>query len=203
MPAPLTLLLIAAGLGLVPAYLHAYTIAGSSEIPNVLLGDKIVVNSAADRLKLPYSNVTLFGTAAPKRVDFVYLRLPNNPHLRLGFFKRILGLPGETIEMRDNRVIVNGQALPVESLPKTKFSWLPDPGPPEQVFESEDGHWIMFAPGKGSYRDHPRIRLPAGQYFLLGDNRDDSYDSREFGPISEDLFLGKVIAVLPTGARRK
>jgi len=81
---------------------------------------------------------------------------------------------------------------------------MPDPGPAEQrVLESEDGHWILFTPGKGRQRDHPPVRLLPGQYFLLGGNRDHSYDSREFGPIPEDLFVGKAIAVLPTGDRRK
>jgi type IV secretory pathway protease TraF len=61
----------------------------------------------------------------------------------------------------------------------------------------------MFTPGKGGQRDRPPVMLSHGQYFLPGDNRDDSYDSREFGPVSEDLFFGKAIAVLPAGARRR
>jgi signal peptidase I len=69
-------LLVLAGLSLVPAYLHAYTLIGPTDIPTVLLGDKIIVNSAAYNLKLPYSKVTLFRSGLPKRGDFVLLRVP-------------------------------------------------------------------------------------------------------------------------------
>jgi signal peptidase I len=69
--------------------------------------------------------------------------------------------------------------------------------------QSEDGHWITFTPGKGKHRNHPPIRLAEGEYFVLGDNRDDSEDSREFGPVTEDLLLGKAIATFASGQRRR
>jgi signal peptidase I len=71
------------------------------------------------------------------------------------------------------------------------------------VVQSEDGHWITFTPDKSAHRNHPPIQLSDGQYFVLGDNRDDSEDSREFGPVSEDLLLGKVIATFATGDRTR
>jgi len=77
----------------IPAYLHAYALAGPSDIPAVLLGDKVVVNTAAYQLRLPYSHVTLFRTSLPKRGDFVLLRLNDHPRLKSAFFKRIIGLP--------------------------------------------------------------------------------------------------------------
>lgn len=195
-------LLVLAGLGLLPAYLHAYAIRGASAIPTVLLGDTIVVNSAAYSLKLPYSSTKVLRTGSPKRGEYVFLHLPSKPQLK-GFFKRIVGLPGETIELRENQVLIDGRALSVTALNPADFAWVPGAHPIGSVVESEDGHWITFTPGKGLYRNHPPIRLTEGQYFLLGDNRDDSDDSREFGPVSENLFLGKVIAKLPTGARAR
>jgi signal peptidase I len=90
-------LLVLGGLSLVPAYLHAYTLIGPSDIPTVLLGDKIIVNCAAYGVNLPYSNVRLFRSGSPKRGDFVLLHILNDPHLKFGFFKRVMGLPGETI----------------------------------------------------------------------------------------------------------
>jgi signal peptidase I len=192
-----------AGLSLAPAYLHAYKLVGISDIPTVLLGDKVIVNSAAYHLKLPYSNVTLFRTGLPKRGDFVLLHILKDARLRTGFFKRIMGLPGEIIEIRENRVIVNGRTIPVRALNAADFGWVPQAHPIGSVVQSEDGHWITFTPGKSEHRNHRPTRLSDGQYFVLGDNRDDSEDSREFGPVSEDLLLGKVIATFATGERTR
>jgi len=196
-------LLVLAGLSLVPSYLRAYVLSGPSDIPTVLLGDKVIVNRAAYRLKLPYSTVTLFRTGSPKRGDFVLVQVPNDPRLRSPVIKRIMGLPGETIEIRENRVIVNGRAIPVRDLNPAGFAWVPKAHPIGSVVESEDGHWITFTPGRSEHRNHPPVRLSDGQYFVLGDNRDDSEDSREFGPVSEELLLGKVIATFATGERTR
>ena len=129
------------------------------------------------------------------------MRLRNHPRLKAGFFKRIIGLPGEIIELRENRVIVNGHALPVRALNPADFAWVPKAHPLGSLVEDEDGHWITFTPEKSGHRNHPAVRLSDRQYFVLGDNRDDSEDSREFGPVPEDLLLGKVIATFATGDR--
>jgi len=190
-------------LTLIPSYLWAYKLAGTSDIPTVLLGDQVIVNKAAYRVNLPYTNVALFRAGLPKRGDFVLLRLRNHPPLKSAFFKRILGLPGETIEIRENRVIVNGRALPARSLNPADFAWVPKAHPIGSVVQDEDGHWITFTPGKDEHRNCPPIRLSDRQYFVLGDNRDGSLDSREFGPISEESLLGKVIATFATGERAR
>jgi signal peptidase I len=123
--------------------------------------------------------------------------------LRFGFFKRIMALPGDTIEIRENRVIVNGRAIPVRDLNPADFAWVPTGHPMGSTVQNEDGHWIAFTPGKSERRNLPPIRMLDGQYFVLGDNRDDSEDSREFGPVSGDLLLGRVIATFATGPRAK
>jgi signal peptidase I len=192
-----------AGMSLVPAYLQAYELSGPSDIPTVLLGDKVIVNRAAYSVKLPYFNVRLFRSGSPQRGDFVLLRLLNNPRFSFRFFKRIIGLPGETVELRENRVLVNGRALPVTDLNPADFAWVPTAHPIGSIVQNEDGHWITFTPGKGKHRNHPPLRLAEGEYFVLGDNRDDSADSREFGPVTEDLLLGKVIATFASGERRR
>jgi signal peptidase I len=197
------ILIALAVLSVIPAYLHAYVLTGGSDIPTVLYGDKVIVNTAAYHLKLPYTNVTLFRTGLPKRGDFVLLHLSNHPRLKLAFFKRIMGLPGETIEMRENRVIINGRAIAVRGLNPADFAWVPKAHPIGSVVQDEDGHWITFTPGKGEHRNHPPVRLSDRQYFVLGDNRDPSVDSREFGPVSEELLLGKVIATFATGERTR
>lgn len=92
--------------------------------------------------------------------------------------------------------------MPTRPLNPADFAWVPKAHAIGlTMMEDENGHWIAFTPGKSEYRNHPATRLADGQYFLLGDNRDDSYDSRAFGPVHSGLFLGKVIAILPTGHR--
>ena len=195
------LLLAFVGLSLIPAYLHAYVLAGPSDIPTVLLGDNVVVNTGAYQFKLPYSNVALFRTGLPKRGDFVLLHLANPPRLKAPFSKRVMGLPCEIIEMRENQVIINGRAIAVRGLNPADFAWVPREHRIGSVVQNEDGHWITFTPGKSEHRNHPPVHLSDGEYFVLGDNRDDSLDSREFGPVPEELLLGKVIAKFATGER--
>jgi signal peptidase I len=173
---------------------------GASEVPTILLGDTLIVNTAAYHLRLPYSTVTLFRTGSPKRGDMVQLRFPVREFIG---FKRVMGLPGETIEVRESRVIINGQPIPVKPLNRADFSWVPEVRSMGPSVELEGDHYITYTPGKSEYRNHPPIRLATGEYFLLGDNRDDSWDSRAFGPVPENRILGKVIATLPTGLRKR
>lgn len=151
-------LLVLVVLSVVPAYVRAYKLTGTSDVPTVLLGDTVIVNNAAYRVKLPYTYVTLFRRGLPRRGDFVLLRLPNNPRLKGGFFKRILGLPGETIEMRENRVIINGRPLPVRDLNPGDFAWVPKAQPIGSVVQDEDGHWVTFIPARAPIE----IILPFG-----------------------------------------
>ncbi|MBM3756850.1 MAG: signal peptidase I [Acidobacteria bacterium] len=196
---PLSLVLI--GLALLPAYLRAYELAGPSDIPTVLLGDKVIVNHAAYSLKLPYSDVGVFRTGSLSRGDFVLLRLKNHPRLKSPFFKRVIGLPGEVVEVRDNQVIVDGHKLPLKALSAADFAWVPRNHPIGSEVQDEDGHWITFTPSKGEFRNHGPVQLRAHEYFVLGDNRDYSEDSRVFGPVDEAAILGKVIAKFATGPR--
>lgn len=189
---------VCAGLGILPSYLWAYSLSGASEAPTILLRDTFIVNRAAYDLRLPYSRSTLFHTGSPRRGDIVQAQLPAS--IGLGI-KRVLGLPGETIEVRENRVIVNGRPLPVNPLDSAEFSWVPMAHRMGSTVVMEDGHWVAYTPGRSEYRNLPPVRLGPGQYFLMGDNRDNSLDSRAFGPVSRGQILGKAIAVFPTGQR--
>jgi len=133
----------------------------------------------------------------------VLLHVLNDPNVQNAFFKRVMGLPGETIEIRENRIVINGRALPVTNLNPADFAWVPKTHPIGSTVQNEEGHWITFTPGASEHRNYPPIRLAESQYFVLGDNRDPSKDSREFGPVSEDLLLGRVIAIFATGERAR
>lgn len=193
-----TLLFVIVLLAIVPSYLWTYSLTGASEAPTILLGDTFIVNRAAYDLRVPYSRLTLYRTGAPRRGDIVQAQLPEG--IGLGI-KRVLGLPGETIEVGENRVIVNGSALPVQLLKNSDFGWVPAAHRMGSTVVMEDGHWAAFTPGKDLYRSPSPVQLGPGEYFLMGDNRDNSFDSREFGPVSREQILGKAIAVIHTGQR--
>jgi signal peptidase I len=190
----LTLLI---GLAVVPSYLRAFKLTTPSAAPSINIGDSFLVNEAAYALRLPYSNVMLLRTGSPKRGDMVQLLLPNSGNRGI---KRVMALPGDTIEFRENRVVINGRVLPLHSLNRADFNWVaPANHIGSDVFD-EDGHWISFTPGQGPCRNHAPVTLSAHEFFLVGDNRDGSLDSRIWGPIAEEQILGKVVV---TYARSK
>jgi signal peptidase I len=182
---------------LLPAYLKAYTLSGGSDAPTLLLGDKAVVNQAAYWINVPYTQTRLIRNSHPKRGDLVLVQRPDSPAKA---FKRVIGLPGEVVEMRDNRVIVDGSALPLTAL-RADFSWVPSTHRMASTVYNEDGHWVAFSTTGVYKRDLAPLRLKGGEYFLLGDNRDVSLDCRVWGPLKEGAIYGKVILTLPTGPR--
>lgn len=188
-------------LAMIPAYLRAYNLTGASDAPTLLLGDQAIVNHAAYRIYLPYTRVELCRIARPRRGDLVLVQRPDNPARA---FKRVIGLPGETVEMRDNRILIDGRMLPLTPLPRADFSWVPaERHKMGSTVFNEDGHWVAFTPGAGANPDMAPLRLAGREYFLLGDNRDNSLDCRAWGPLQENAIFGKVIWRRPTGPRLK
>jgi len=118
----ITALLVGVGLSVLPSYVWAYKLTGASAAPTVLLGDTIVVNRAAYDVMLPYSHVILFRGGSPQRGELVRAELPK--HVGLGV-KRVIGPPGETIELRENRVIIGGHQLSIQPLNPSDFTWVP------------------------------------------------------------------------------
>jgi signal peptidase I len=191
-------LFVVVALGILPSYLWSYSLKGASEAPTILVGDIFIVNRAAYDLRLPYSSITLLHWGSPRRGDMVWALLPAHVGLAI---KRVIGLPGETIELQENRVIVNGSPRPVQPLNTIDLGWVPSAHGMGSTVVMEDGHWAAYTPGKSRYRNSSPIQLGPGEYFLIGDNRDNSFDSRGFGPVSRSSILGKTIAVLAMGPR--
>ena len=191
-------LLVGVVLAMLPSYLWPYSLTGASAAPTILVGDTFIVNRAAYDLRVPYSRIKLLRAGSPRRGDIVQAHLPSGIGLAI---KRVLGLPGETIEVHENRVMVNGAALPTQTLDSAAFGWVPEAHRMGSTVVMEDGHWAAFTPGQSRYRNCPAVQLGPGEYFLMGDNRDNSFDSRAFGPVSRERIIGKAIAVLPTGHR--
>jgi len=192
------LLFVVAILAILPGYLWPYSLTGASAAPTILVHDTFLVNRTAYDLRIPYTNVTLAHIRNPRREEIVQAYLPEGIGLAI---KRVVGLPGETIEMRENRVYINGTPLPSRVLAGADFSWAPMQHHMGSTVAMEDGHWVAYSPGSSKYRNSGPVLLGSNEYFLMGDNRDNSYDSRGFGPVARDQIVAKLIAVFPTGER--
>jgi signal peptidase I len=122
-----------------------------------------------------------------------------SPHDGTRLVKRVAGVPGDTVELRNNHLILNGQEVRYEPLDRDV---LRDVAPEELAasrYAQEDlpggAHAVASIPGRRAARDFGPFKVPDGQYFMMGDNRDDSFDSRYFGAVPRDRFLGRASAV--------
>ena len=197
----MALLAALAALLLAPGWLRAYTVAGSSDAPTLVLGDLVVVNHLAYGLTVPYTGRTLVPWGAPERGDMVLFHVPNRGYAG---FKRVVGVPGDVVEVRESRLLVNGRLLDHEPLDARDFAWMPARNGVGSVIERETApggyaHAITYTPGASPLRNHGPVRVPAGRYFLLGDHRDNSNDSRTFGPVPRALIRGELAVVVKRG----
>jgi signal peptidase I len=165
--------------------------------PTILEGDRVFVNKLAYDLKVPFTTRHLAQWGNPHRGEIVVFF---SPHDGRRLVKRVVGLPGDTIELRQNRLILNGQ--PVEYRPLAQ-AWLRDVSPSDraaQVFAGEQlpgrAHAVAAIPQVSARRDFGPIVVPEERYFVMGDNRDDSFDSRYFGTVERQRILGQATAVV-------
>ena len=111
-------------------------------------------------------------------------------------FKRVIGCPGDRVEMRDNHLRINDLALRYDPVDDRQFQSIARINELGEIVEKEAGngpsHFMAYTPG-GFYASFEPILVPEGQYYVLGDNRSNSEDSRMYGPISRALIQGRVI----------
>jgi len=177
-----------------------FRIPSESMMPNLVVGDFILVNKYTYGLRLPVLNKKFLAVGEPKRGDVVVFRYPGrsetDPEKGIDYIKRVIGLPGDTVFVSDDQVTINGQAVPYapvgvfigtgaslnatgtpiaeEKLPGRAHTILDQPGSP-------------FAPGEW-------IVAP-GHYFVMGDNRDHSADSRDWGLVPEENLVGRAMVI--------
>ena len=183
-------------------------IPSASMQPNLLEGDVVFVNRLAFNVKVPLTDIVLQHTGEPQRGDIVTFSSPRDG-TRL--IKRIIALPGDTVEMRDEQVVINGQAAQYELL-DTVSSHIAGIGSlqAQRVRERAGGstansasstteasaHQIQLLPQLPARRSFAPVTVPAGQFMMLGDNRDNSADSRYFGFVPRELLIGKAERIL-------
>ncbi len=160
--------------------------------PTIEIGDRVVVNKLAYDLKVPFTTIELVKWADPQRGDIVVLFSPVDG-TRL--VKRVVAVPGDTVLMTENQLLVNGKAAKWSPITPTEDS---EQGLTLIMREDLFGHAhpMMLTPHVPAVRSFGPVRVPAGRYFVLGDNRDNSNDSRFIGFISRKSIVGKATAVV-------
>jgi signal peptidase I len=165
-----------------------FRIPSASMMPGLRDGDFIVVDKFSYGLRLPLINVKFLSIGEPRRGDVIVFRLPSNPSI--DYIKRLVGLPGDRIAVHNNRVFINGILIPLSN-DGTYAGGLGFAGSQlglETFGVSE--HVVMFAADRWATDFEGTV--PAGHYFFMGDNRNDSQDSRFpiVGFVPEDNLVG-------------
>jgi len=165
--------------------------------PTIVEGDRIFVNKLAYDLKVPFTTLHLAEWSAPKRGDIVVFRSPQDG-TRL--VKRTVGLPGDTVELRAEKLIINGEIVEYKSIAD---ELVPDVSAHDRAiseFATEQlpgrSHLVAAIPALSALRNFGPVQVPEGSFFMMGDNRDNSYDSRYFGAVKRSRILGHATSVI-------
>lgn len=168
-----------------------FQIPSGSMIPTLEVGDFILVNKFAYGVRLPVIGSKVIPVDDPERGE-VMVFIP--PHDDRYFIKRVIGLPGDMILIENNQVYINDEPLSrefvtnQETIQRMMFS----------LYEEKIGdltHLVRVAQPATQYGRHFAYRVPEGHYFMMGDNRDNSLDSRAWGPVPEENIVGKAVAI--------
>ncbi|MEM1294048.1 MAG: signal peptidase I [Verrucomicrobiota bacterium] len=172
-------------------------IPSGSMNPTIVEGDVVFTNKLAYDFRVPLTSLKI-SRNDPQRGDIAVFQSPENA-TRL--VKRIIGLPGDTLQMRNNALYLNGEAIDYQPLSDELAKDVPARFRPYSLFYEEflgeHQHSIMVTPGTPALiSNFPPIIIPEGKYFMLGDNRDFSRDSRMYGFVERKYFLGRVTRIL-------
>ncbi len=177
---------------------EAFQIPSGSMIPTLEIGDHIFVSKFAYGIGIPFTNKKLVEFSEPKRGDIIVFRYPPDPST--DFIKRVVGLPGDSVELRRNQVFINGRPMARERAPGV-CRYNEGRGPEEARdcelwVENLDGktHKVYQDPNQPAQDWGPRL-VPARSVFVMGDNRDNSRDSRVWGFVPYDNVKGRALIV--------
>jgi len=164
-----------------------FRIPSGSMMPTLLKGDFIFVQKFAYGLRLPVTETKIIETGAPERGDVVVFRLPSDPGIN--YIKRVVGLPGDVIVYRRHQLTINGEEVKSEPHPRAHSG---DPRFIEQL--GERAHEILIL-NESHVRGDGEFEVPQGHYFMMGDNRDNSRDSRFIGYVPETHLVGEAVRI--------
>lgn len=171
-----------------------FRIPSSSMMPTLLIGDFILVNKYNYGVRLPVINTKVIEVGQPERGDVMVFRYPQDPSL--DYIKRVVGLPGDKVGYYDKVLYINGEAIEQNDLglyeglgqgtSMTNALLKREQLPSQQ-------HDILMMPERPSIEGE--VIVPAGHYFMMGDNRDNSNDSRYWGTVPEENIVGKAFMI--------
>ena len=166
-----------------------FRIPSGSMMPTLLPGDYIFVKKYSYGLRLPVIEKKIFDIGGPKRGDVVVFRLPSEPNIN--YIKRVIGLPGDELVYERHRLTINGESIDVirdvnHKIVSSAARYI------EQL--GERNHAIFVTNASYSMRDGT-YRVPDDHYFMMGDNRDNSRDSRFIGTIPEAYLVGEAVRI--------
>jgi signal peptidase I len=186
-----------------------FKIPSGSMIPTLLVGDLILVNKFTYGLRLPVLNTKITEGTAPQRGDVMVFRYPPKPSL--DYIKRVVGVPGDTVAYLNKRLSINGQAVPTNALPEffdedamRYFKHFDETLGAKKHRVLNDDERPAFVPGADNFAGREgcqysvegvTCKVPEGHYFMMGDNRDNSLDSRFWGFVPEKNIVGRAFFV--------
>jgi len=187
-----------------------FKIPSGSMKPTLLIGDLILVNKFHYGIRLPVANKKIIANHDPQRGDVMVFRYPKDPST--DYIKRVVGVPGDEIEFRDQHLYVNGKAAPLTALPPPGFydedikRYVPEAietlGAVEHHVLVDPKLQPLYRNESFPFRENCRYsaeavtcKVPTGHYFMMGDNRDNSEDSRWWGFVPDENIVGKAFFV--------
>ncbi|MEP7140437.1 MAG: signal peptidase I [Caldimonas sp.] len=190
-----------------------FKIPSGSMMPTLVVGDLILVNKFHYGIRLPVINKKIIENHDPERGDVMVFRFPKDPST--DYIKRVVGVPGDEVVFRNQQLFLNGQLVPTEPMPAPGFydeearRYVPEfkekLGNVEHgilinpqstpFFGGQDGNQFPFRENCRYSADGVACKVPAGNYFMMGDNRDNSLDSRYWGFVPDENVIGKAFYV--------
>jgi signal peptidase I len=171
-----------------------FRIPSGSMMPNLLNGDFILVNKFSYGVRVPILNEKVVGVADPKRGEVVVFRFPGDPSVN--YIKRVIGVPGDHVVYKRKQLFINGQPMELSDRQPYSSPHMASVGVAlHRAVENIDGnrHAILITDNRDD--GYAEFNVPAGQYFVMGDNRDHSNDSRYWGFVPDRHLVGRAFLI--------